>query len=365
MRRVRGAAGLLEICGRTRRRRRAASATCTMRRDAGDARPTTTRAVVRDRLKVYWRDTQPMIDYYQRAADVSGDRRRAVAGSVRGAGRGDRRRWRRPPLVKPKWPGTEEKRVIVCRSAARSNGWRGSTSWWRACWPSCGRGGAGVTTAELDALAERRLREAAPSRRSRAITAIRRRSARRSTSRWCTASRRRGAGRRRHRVDRHGREARRVLRRLGGDGAGRRDRRRGGTAARRSPKTRSTRAIDARSGRRARLGYRRRGAGLRGGARVLGRARVRRPRDRHASCTRSRRFRTTAAGRGPRLAEGMVLAIEPMVNAGKPGVKVLSRRLDGGDADGSLSAHFEHTVAVTGRGVPDLTGDGSRLRRPR
>ena len=51
-------------------------------------------------------------------------------------------------------------------------------------------------------------------------------------------------------------------------------------------------------------------------------------------------------GRGPRLAEGMVLAIEPMVNAGKPGVKVL---LDGWTAvtrDGRLSAHFEHTVAV-------------------
>jgi methionyl aminopeptidase len=52
-------------------------------------------------------------------------------------------------------------------------------------------------------------------------------------------------------------------------------------------------------------------------------------------------------GRGPRLTEGMVLAIEPMVNAGKPAVKVLS---DGGTEvtrDRSLSAHFEHTVAVT------------------
>ena len=52
-------------------------------------------------------------------------------------------------------------------------------------------------------------------------------------------------------------------------------------------------------------------------------------------------------GHGPRLTEGMVLAIEPMVNAGKPAVKVL---VDGWTAvtkDGSLAAHFEHTVAVT------------------
>jgi methionyl aminopeptidase len=52
-------------------------------------------------------------------------------------------------------------------------------------------------------------------------------------------------------------------------------------------------------------------------------------------------------GRGPRLAEGMVLAIEPMVNAGKPGVKVLSDGWTAVTRDRSLSAHFEHTVAVT------------------
>jgi methionyl aminopeptidase len=52
-------------------------------------------------------------------------------------------------------------------------------------------------------------------------------------------------------------------------------------------------------------------------------------------------------GRGPRLAEGMVLAIEPMVNAGKPGVKVLADGWTAVTRDGSLSAHFEHTVAVT------------------
>jgi methionyl aminopeptidase len=52
-------------------------------------------------------------------------------------------------------------------------------------------------------------------------------------------------------------------------------------------------------------------------------------------------------GRGPRLAEGMVLAIEPMVNAGKAAVKVLSDGWTAVTRDKSLSAHFEHTVAVT------------------
>jgi methionyl aminopeptidase len=52
-------------------------------------------------------------------------------------------------------------------------------------------------------------------------------------------------------------------------------------------------------------------------------------------------------GRGPRLAQGMVLAIEPMVNAGKPAVKVLADGWTAVTRDKSLSAHFEHTVAVT------------------
>ena len=61
------------------------------------------------------------------------------------------------------------------------------------------------------------------------------------------------------------------------------------------------------------------------------------------------------AGRGPRLAEGMVLAIEPMVNAGRPGVRVLSDGWTAVTVDGKLSAHFEHTVAVTADGVEILT----------
>jgi methionyl aminopeptidase len=52
-------------------------------------------------------------------------------------------------------------------------------------------------------------------------------------------------------------------------------------------------------------------------------------------------------GHGPRLTEGMVLAIEPMVNAGKPAVKVLADGWTAVTRDASLSAHFEHTVAVT------------------
>ena len=60
-------------------------------------------------------------------------------------------------------------------------------------------------------------------------------------------------------------------------------------------------------------------------------------------------------GRGPRLAEGMVLAIEPMVNAGKPAVKVLGDGWTAVTRDSSLSAHFEHTVAVTSDGPRILT----------
>jgi methionyl aminopeptidase len=60
-------------------------------------------------------------------------------------------------------------------------------------------------------------------------------------------------------------------------------------------------------------------------------------------------------GRGPRLAEGMVLAIEPMVNVGRPGVKVLGDGWTAITRDGSLSAHFEHTVAVTADGPLVMT----------
>ena len=51
----------------------------------------------------------------------------------------------------------------------------------------------------------------------------------------------------------------------------------------------------------------------------------------------------------------MVLAIEPMVNAGRAAVRVLSDGWTAVTADGLLSAHFEHTVAVTVEGAEILT----------
>jgi methionyl aminopeptidase len=60
-------------------------------------------------------------------------------------------------------------------------------------------------------------------------------------------------------------------------------------------------------------------------------------------------------GRGPRLASGMTLAIEPMITAGSPDVHVASDKWSISTSDGSLSAHFEHTVAVTDEGPRILT----------
>ena len=57
----------------------------------------------------------------------------------------------------------------------------------------------------------------------------------------------------------------------------------------------------------------------------------------------------------PRLKEGMVLAIEPMVNAGKPEIHILADRWTAVTDDGSYSAHFEHCVAVTENGPWVLT----------
>jgi methionyl aminopeptidase len=60
-------------------------------------------------------------------------------------------------------------------------------------------------------------------------------------------------------------------------------------------------------------------------------------------------------GHGPLLKEGMVFAIEPMVNAGGPGVRMLDDNWTAVTADGKLSAHFEHMVAVTQNGPDVLT----------
>lgn len=60
-------------------------------------------------------------------------------------------------------------------------------------------------------------------------------------------------------------------------------------------------------------------------------------------------------GRGQRLRVGMVLAIEPMVNLGDPGVRILDDGWTAETADGRRSAHFEHTVAITDNGPEILT----------
>ena len=60
-------------------------------------------------------------------------------------------------------------------------------------------------------------------------------------------------------------------------------------------------------------------------------------------------------GHGAKLREGMVIAIEPMVNSGKPETRVLGDKWTAVTADGSFSAHFEHCVAVTKDGPVILT----------
>ena len=62
-----------------------------------------------------------------------------------------------------------------------------------------------------------------------------------------------------------------------------------------------------------------------------------------------------APGRGPRLREGMTLAIEPMITVGDPATRTLSDKWTVVTADGSRSAHFEHTVAITANGPRILT----------
>ena len=67
-------------------------------------------------------------------------------------------------------------------------------------------------------------------------------------------------------------------------------------------------------------------------------------------------------GRGPLLAEGMTLAIEPMINVGGADIYVHDDEWSISTADGSLSAHFEHTVAVTADGPRVLTAAPVLLR---
>jgi len=59
--------------------------------------------------------------------------------------------------------------------------------------------------------------------------------------------------------------------------------------------------------------------------------------------------------RGARLVVGMTIAIEPMINLGGPEVRTLGDKWTVVTADGSLSAHFEHTVLITEEGARILT----------
>lgn len=60
-------------------------------------------------------------------------------------------------------------------------------------------------------------------------------------------------------------------------------------------------------------------------------------------------------GKGPKLRAGNVFAVEPMVNMGGPGTRVLADQWTVVTADGALSAHFEHTIAITDDGPEVLT----------
>ena len=61
------------------------------------------------------------------------------------------------------------------------------------------------------------------------------------------------------------------------------------------------------------------------------------------------------SGTGPALREGMVLAIEPMLSCGTPDIQTLDDRWTVVTRDGTRTAHFEHTVAVTSAGLRILT----------
>lgn len=68
--------------------------------------------------------------------------------------------------------------------------------------------------------------------------------------------------------------------------------------------------------------------------------------------------------RGPELQEGMTIAIEPMITAGGPDVYIHDDDWSISTVDGSLAAHFEHTVAVTAEGPRILTTTGIRVLVP-
>jgi len=68
------------------------------------------------------------------------------------------------------------------------------------------------------------------------------------------------------------------------------------------------------------------------------------------------------AGKGVRLKAGMVLALEPMINIGGPDVEIMEDQWTAVTLDRKLSAHFEHTIAITDRGPEILTGPETALQ---
>jgi methionyl aminopeptidase len=73
---------------------------------------------------------------------------------------------------------------------------------------------------------------------------------------------------------------------------------------------------------------------------------------------------TGRPGRGPVLADGMALAVEPLLVLGSPGTSLLADGWTVVTEDGSPAAHFEHTVAITAAGPRVLTADDSRMGSP-
>jgi len=70
------------------------------------------------------------------------------------------------------------------------------------------------------------------------------------------------------------------------------------------------------------------------------------------------------ANEGPELREGMIFTIEPMINLGRPHVKVLADGWTAVTRDRSLSAQYEHTVGVTANGCEIFTLSPAGLDRP-
>ena len=125
---------------------------------------------------------------------------------------------------------------------------------------------------------------------------------------------------------------------------------------------RRRRAVPARQPARRRLA---RHPGARRGRGPRGRALAGRPRRSAARCTRTPRSPTSASrAAGPVLEEGMVLAVEPMVTAGRHAVRMGDDGWAIYSQHGSLAAHFEFTIAVTADGPRILTRGTKQTRRP-